>query len=164
MAGDLRLRGGESEAATPGRADSRPHAAETRLKAQVVARHDRLYGARMASATLPPSKGVEAESDAAAAASSTRTMSASSNPRLRTLAMPSFTVRALNNLSYGATPQSIAEFNGLGTTDLQRLANWVDWQLDWSAIDDSAVDARIANAGYSTLGKSLTQLWNLSKR
>ena len=158
MAGDLRLRDGESEAAPPGRADRKPHATEARLKAQVVARYDRLYGARMASAMLPPSKGVEADSEAAA--SSTRTMSASSNPRLRTLAMPSFTVRALNNLSYGATPGSIAEFNGLATTDLQRLANWVDWQLDWSAIDDSAVDARIANAGYSTLGKSLTQLWN----
>ncbi|BAV98339.1 DUF1800 domain-containing protein [Lysobacter enzymogenes] len=70
-----------------------------------------------------------------------------------------FAVRALNNLSYGATAQSVAEFNALGSTGAQRLANWIDWQLDWSNIDDSALDARMAAAGYTTLGKSLTQLW-----
>ncbi|WP_363797324.1 DUF1800 domain-containing protein [Lysobacter firmicutimachus] len=75
------------------------------------------------------------------------------------LPRPPFWIRVLGNLSYGATPQSIAEFNALGTTDTQRLANYVDWQLDWRAIDDSAVEARLANAGYTTLGKSLTQLW-----
>ncbi|NNC25000.1 hypothetical protein HKX41_12730, partial [Salinisphaera sp. USBA-960] len=61
-----------------------------------------------------------------------------------------FAVRALNNLSYGATAQSVAEFNALGSTGAQRLANWIDWQLDWSNIDDSALDARMAAAGYTT--------------
>lgn len=75
------------------------------------------------------------------------------------LPRPPFWIRVLGNLSYGATPQSIAEFNALGTTDTQRLANYVDWQLDWRAIDDSAVETRLANAGYTTLGKSLIQLW-----
>src|SRR3546814_3751226 len=36
---------------------------------------------------------------------------------------------------------------------------WVDDQLDWEAIDDSAVESRLAAAGYTTLGKSLKQLW-----
>jgi uncharacterized protein (DUF1800 family) len=76
------------------------------------------------------------------------------------LPRPSLAIRVLGNLSYGATPQSIAEFNALGSTDAQRLANYVDWQLDWAAIDDSAVETRLTNAGYTTLGKSLTQLWN----
>ncbi len=75
------------------------------------------------------------------------------------LPRPPLAVRALNKLSYGITPQSLAEFQALGDTDAQRLANYVDWQLDWSAIDDSAVEARLAAAGYTTLGKSLTQLW-----
>ncbi|MGO1072921.1 DUF1800 domain-containing protein [Lysobacter sp. CA199] len=70
-----------------------------------------------------------------------------------------FAVRVLNNLSYGATAQSIAAFNALGSTGVLRLANYVDWQLDWTNIDDSAVETRLANAGYTTLGKSLTQLW-----
>jgi uncharacterized protein (DUF1800 family) len=68
-------------------------------------------------------------------------------------------VRVLGNLTYGATVASLAEFNALGGNDAERIANFVEWQLDWSAIDDSAVEARLAAAGYSTLGKSLTQLW-----
>lgn len=73
------------------------------------------------------------------------------------LGMPSLAVRALNNMSYGATPATIAMFNALGSTDALRLANWVDWQLDWRAIDDSAVEARLAANGYTTLSKSLQQ-------
>src|SRR5687768_1939322 len=63
------------------------------------------------------------------------------------LPRPPFVVRALASLSYGATAQSISEFNALGTTDTQRLANYVDWQLDWANIDDSAVETRLLNAG-----------------
>ena len=130
------------------------------LLSQVKARQQRLYGARWASTTLPPARDAEAQSGPEAAPSAATHSSASmSNPRLLTLAPPSFTVRALNNLSYGATAQSIAEFNALGSNDFQRLANWVDWQLDWTGIDDSALETRLANAGYTTLGKSLTQLW-----
>ncbi len=137
-----------------------PQADEARLTAQVKARHQHLYGAGLASTRLPDTKTVEATPSLEPSAPSAHASSAISQPRLRTLAMPALSVRVLNNLSYGATPNSVAEFNALGTSDVQRLANWVDWQLDWSSIDDSAVEARLANAGYSTLGKSLTQLWN----
>lgn len=107
------------------------------------------------------SAAAAAEIPAAAAAPGNRSMGTSrvSRPELLTLARPPFAVRALGNLSYGATSATIAEFNALGSTDAQRLANYVDWQLDWTAIDDRAVDARLAAAGYTTLGKSLTELW-----
>lgn len=78
---------------------------------------------------------------------------------LLTLPRAPFAVRALNNMSFGATAQSIGQFNALGGTDAQRLANWVDWQLDWRAIDDGALEQRLSAHGYTTLGKSLTQLW-----
>src|SRR5688500_2993429 len=86
-------------------------------------------------------------------------MSSLSRPSLVTLPRPAFAVRVLNNLSFGATAASIAEFNALGSDDTTRLTRHVDAQLAWSTIDDSALETRLANAGYATLGKSLTQLW-----
>src|SRR5690606_8503157 len=83
----------------------------------------------------------------------------SSRGRLLTLAKPPFAVRMLNRMSYGATPQSVAEFNALGGSDTARLAAWVDRQLSPASINDSAVDARLASAGYTTLGKSLARQW-----
>ncbi|WP_242107022.1 DUF1800 domain-containing protein [Luteimonas aquatica] len=75
------------------------------------------------------------------------------------LPTPPFAVRALNNMSFGATAGEIAAFNALGGSDSARLTAYVDKQLNWSAIDDSAVESRLGAAGYNTLGKSLTQLW-----
>src|SRR3546814_9435522 len=62
-------------------------------------------------------------------------------------------------MSYGATASDIAAFNTIGSNDVERMTLWVDDQLDWEAIDDSAVESRLAAAGYTTLGKSLKQLW-----
>ncbi|MEE4638763.1 MAG: DUF1800 domain-containing protein [Wenzhouxiangella sp.] len=67
--------------------------------------------------------------------------------------------RALERFSYGATPQSLAEFEALGPDDPARLVAWVDQQLAPQAIDDSACSSLIAAAGYTTLDKSLAQLW-----
>ena len=86
-------------------------------------------------------------------------MGSLSRPSLVTLPRPAFAVRVLNHLSFGATAASIAEFNALGSDDATRLARHVDAQLAWNSIDDSALETRLANAGYATLGKSLTQLW-----
>lgn len=82
-----------------------------------------------------------------------------SQAELLTLARPPFAVRMLRNLSFGPTPYAIAEFNALGATDYERLANWVEWQLDWTHIDDAALDAGITGADYTTLAKSVRQLW-----
>jgi uncharacterized protein (DUF1800 family) len=87
-------------------------------------------------------------------------MEAISQPRLLTMARPPFAVRALNNLSYGATTASIAAFNALGGNDTARMTAYVDQQLNWQTIDDSAVEARLAAAGYTTLGKSLAEQWS----
>lgn len=82
-----------------------------------------------------------------------------SRAELLTLARPPFAVRMLNNLSYGATPESVAEFNALGANDTARMTAYVDRQLNPAAIDDSALDARLASAGFTTLAKTLPQLW-----
>ena len=47
----------------------------------------------------------------------------------------------------------------LGGNDLDRLTAWVDQQLDPGSIDDSEADNRIAASGFTTLDKSLQQLW-----
>ncbi|UJB21710.1 MULTISPECIES: DUF1800 domain-containing protein [Lysobacter] len=109
-----------------------------------------------------PSKAARAKLDGASGAAPLASPDLHAAPVTvlpKDLPRPPFWIRVLGNLSYGATTQSIAEFNALGTTDAQRLANYVDWQLDWANIDDSAVETRLTNAGYTTLGKSLTQLW-----
>jgi uncharacterized protein (DUF1800 family) len=83
-----------------------------------------------------------------------------SRSRLVTLQRAPFAVRVLNNLTAGATATSIAEFNALGANDTARLTAFVDQQLNPASIDDSALDARLsATNGYTTLGKSLSQLW-----
>lgn len=140
----------ESNGLLPGKAD--------RQLAAVRARHRTLYGytgqqvpAADKSQPFDPVAGLPTLPG--------RTMSNASPPRLLNLAPPPFAVRALNNLSYGATPTTLAEFNALGSTDLQRLANYVDWQLDWTAISDAGVEQRLAAAGYTTLAKTLPQLW-----
>jgi uncharacterized protein (DUF1800 family) len=82
-----------------------------------------------------------------------------SQAELLTLQRAPFAVRALNHLTAGATAASIAEFNALGGNDTARLTAFVDQQLNSSAIDDSALDARLNGAGYTALNKTLSQLW-----
>lgn len=96
---------------------------------------------------------------APASAMSAPATAPSSPPGIVSMAKPAFAVRALNNLGYGATAATIAEFNALGANDVARMTAYVDRQLAWATIDDSALDARIAAAGYQTLGKTLPQLW-----
>ncbi|MBN8212030.1 MAG: DUF1800 domain-containing protein [Xanthomonadales bacterium] len=82
-----------------------------------------------------------------------------SQAELLTLQRAPFAVRVLNHLTFGITPALISQFNALGASDTARLTAFVDQQLNPAAIDDSALDTRLTNAGYTTLGKSLTQLW-----
>jgi uncharacterized protein (DUF1800 family) len=82
-----------------------------------------------------------------------------SRPDLLALQPAPFAVRALNHMTFGATPTLVAQFNALGANDTARLTAFVDQQLNPAAIDDSALDTRLTNAGYTTLGKSLLQLW-----
>ncbi|MGY0612269.1 DUF1800 domain-containing protein [Luteimonas sp. A501] len=110
----------------------------------------------------PPRYGPAAIAQAAAAATGAGAAppkGGNQRPGFVQMAKPPFAVRVLNNLGYGATPASITAFNALGGSDTARLTAYVDRQLAWSTIDDSAVEARLAAAGYQTLGKSLPQLW-----
>jgi len=75
------------------------------------------------------------------------------------LTPPAMAVLALSRLAFGPTSADIAAFNALGGTDLQRLTAWVDLQLNPAALPDAACNARLAASGFSTLGKSLTQLF-----
>ncbi len=75
------------------------------------------------------------------------------------LAPPAMAVLALTRLGFGPTAGDVAAFNALGGTDLERLTAWVDLQLAPAGIADTACDARLATSGFSTLGKTLTQLF-----
>ncbi|MEL7058484.1 MAG: DUF1800 domain-containing protein [Acidobacteriota bacterium] len=77
----------------------------------------------------------------------------------RAPALPAAGVVVHNRLAYGPRPGDLQAFQALGGSDSARLSAWLDEQLDPSSIDDSALDARISALGFTTLGKSLPQLW-----
>ncbi len=70
-----------------------------------------------------------------------------------------FAWRALERLTYGARPDDLVFFEGLGSNSEDRLAIWLDWQLDWTQVQDGDVQARLTAANYATLNKSISQLW-----
>ena len=72
---------------------------------------------------------------------------------------PSAAVLAYTRAAFGPAPGDIDTFNALGGDDLSRLTAWVDQQLNPGSIDDSVADNRIAASGFTTLNKSLQQLW-----
>ena len=84
-------------------------------------------------------------------------------------AIPPFANVVLNRMGFGAGPgfDDIYNFIALGSTDDERLANYVDQQINWQSIDDSALEAKIAfttapaddQPGYKTLNKTMQQQW-----
>ncbi len=74
-------------------------------------------------------------------------------------AIPTLPVIVLNRMAYGPRPDDIAAFNALASSEEARLTAYVDQQLNPASIDDSACDAIINTQGFTTLNKSLTQLW-----
>ncbi|MGA8276747.1 MAG: DUF1800 domain-containing protein [Rhodanobacteraceae bacterium] len=76
-----------------------------------------------------------------------------------TLTFPPPAVRWLSRCTFGFTQPDLAGFNALGSSDDARWQAWLTQQLAPSTIDDSACDARLADAGYVTLAKSANQLW-----
>ena len=73
--------------------------------------------------------------------------------------LPPLNVIALNRLAFGPRPGDLSAFNLLGSTDQERIQAYVDQQLNPGAINDNDCDSRLFAAGYSTLYKSLYQLW-----
>jgi len=74
-------------------------------------------------------------------------------------APPPAAVIALNRMGFGPRLGDIGAFRALGGNSQARMQAYVDQQLNPASIDDSACDARIAAAGFTTLGKSQAQLW-----
>ncbi len=86
-------------------------------------------------------------------------------PPLEETALPTPPLAAitLNRLAYGPRPGALdyASFSAMpGATDADKLAAFVDSQLNPAAINDSECDAKIAAANLGSLGLSLTQLWS----
>ena len=73
--------------------------------------------------------------------------------------LPALAVIAFNRMAFGPRPGDLAAFRQLGDDDATRLQRFVDQQLDPAAIDDQACDAIIASAQFTTLDKSLGELW-----
>jgi len=74
-------------------------------------------------------------------------------------ALPPLALIALNRMGFGPRPGDIAAFTALGATPEAGLTAYIEQQLQPESIDDSACDALIASYGFTTLGKSLEQLW-----
>lgn len=72
---------------------------------------------------------------------------------------PPLAVIALNRMGFGPREGDIEAFNALGATDEERLGAYVEQQLNPGSIDDSALETRLADAGYTTLNKPHAQLW-----
>jgi len=73
--------------------------------------------------------------------------------------MKKFANHCLDRMTFGAKPGDVETFNSLGAGDNARLLAFLNQQLDWSSIDDSAFDALMAPRGYVTLDKTLEELW-----
>ncbi len=72
---------------------------------------------------------------------------------------PPLAVRVHAKAGFGPAPGDVEAFAALGADDDARLAAWVDQQLAPASIPDAACDAKLAAAGFTTLGKSLAQLF-----
>jgi uncharacterized protein (DUF1800 family) len=111
----------------------------------------RVLGDKRSGREVPPSRVGRA--DAMRRADQSRIVSKALPPR------PSAAVIALTRLGFGPRPGDVAAFEALGGNNVDRLAAYVDQQLDPASVNDSACDARIAAAGFATLNKSRARLW-----
>jgi uncharacterized protein (DUF1800 family) len=78
-------------------------------------------------------------------------------------AIPPFANVILNRMGFGPRGSDIADFNALGVDDDARLLAYVDQQLDWSNLPDPEFDARISQAGYTTLDETQAEQWQLHR-
>lgn len=73
--------------------------------------------------------------------------------------LPPVAVIALNRMGFGPRPGDIESFQSLGSNDEARLEAYVEQQLHPTDIPDNDLETRLVAAGFTTLGKSLEQLW-----
>ena len=130
-----------------------------RIDAQAII--DRRYGLPYSATpeALRPQAARGVPPAAVAALTGLPTPEGMSPPQLLTLAPPGPGIRVMTQLTYGLTRELQQFYAALGGDAIQRWHNFVDYQLDWTAIDDGAVRSRLLAAGYTTLDKPLSQLW-----
>lgn len=73
---------------------------------------------------------------------------------------PPIEVIALNRISFGPRPGDFEHFRSLGSTQEEQLQSYVSQQLNPSNIDNSVCEMRLDAMNFSTLDKSLVQLFN----
>ncbi len=73
--------------------------------------------------------------------------------------MTLFARHVLNRLSFGPSNASMNEFINGGSNDAQRLTNWVNAQLNWQTINDTAFQTLLNQHSYQTLNWSLSTAW-----
>jgi hypothetical protein len=76
-----------------------------------------------------------------------------------TPALPYIAIIALTRMAFGATPDDWINFSALGNTGDERFAAYVEQQLYPDAINDDICNTVIAGWGFTTLDKTLAQLW-----
>lgn len=118
---------------------------------------DRRYG--LPRSATPEQLRPQAVRQSAAAGGGIPAAESLSPAELLALPRPGQGVRVMNHLTYGFTRELQQFYHSLGSGPIQRWHNFVDYQLDWQAIDDSAMRNRLLAAGYTTLDKSLQQAW-----
>ena len=69
------------------------------------------------------------------------------------MVLPAAELKLLRRVTNGVTPEDLAAINGYG------YDGYIDWQLNPSAIDDSACETRLAP--YTSLGLATPQLYAL---
>jgi uncharacterized protein (DUF1800 family) len=74
--------------------------------------------------------------------------------------LPPLEVIALNRLAFGPRPGDLDAFRQFGSNDRERLAVYVEQQLNPQSLDDGECDTHLGAAGFRTLDKSLAQLWS----
>lgn len=100
------------------------------------------------------------EEDWSKATAAGRPQSVAASQSIAGFVTPPAAVIAFHRLAFGPRPGDLAAFDALAATDAQRLAIWVDQQLSPAAINDSACTTRLNQSGFTTLNKSLVQLWS----
>jgi uncharacterized protein (DUF1800 family) len=73
--------------------------------------------------------------------------------------LPPLVVIANNRMAFGQRFGDYTEFSKLGSTPEERLDAFIEQQLAPESIDDSNCDEKISAAGFTTLDKSLQELW-----
>lgn len=73
--------------------------------------------------------------------------------------LPALEIIALNRMAFGPRAGDLSDFRKLGDTDEERLQAYVNQQINPASIDDGDCEAILAAQSFTTLGKSLAQLW-----